>query len=149
MTNDEMIVDLIAAGRLRIDADAGLVYAPRSNTPHKPIGALTKKGYLRACINVDGRQRHFMVHRIILVGTNGPLPAGHEVDHRRRLGKTDNRIENLEAVLGLENMRRAKVDGAFLEVGRRDGIRDVKGRFGKKRTGRLLDGIEHNGMPGK
>jgi HNH endonuclease len=147
VTNDEIIIALIMAGRLRVDAIAGLVYAPKSNTPDKPIGALTTKGYLRACINVNGRQHHFMVHRIVWVSVHGPLPDGYEVDHGDRLAKTDNRIEKLEAVPGTENMRRAKVDGAFVGVGRRDGIRDDKGRFGKKAAGRLLDGREHSEMP--
>lgn len=137
--NDQEIMTLIAAGRLRIDAVSGLVFAPRSNTPDKPVGALTQKGYLRACINVDGKQRHFLVHRIVWVSVHGPIPHGREIDHGNRI-KTDNRIENLEAVPGAVNMERAKRAGAFCGVGRSDGIRDDKGRFGKKAAGRLLDG---------
>lgn len=144
---DQMILDLIAVGRLRVDAEAGLVYAPKSNTPGKPVGAQTKKGYLRLCTNIAGRQHHFMVHRIVWVSVNGPVPDGHEVDHIDRV-KTDNRISNLEAVPGSVNMDRAVKAGAFQNVGRRDGIRDEKGRFGfKSRAGRLLDGREHSEMP--
>lgn len=143
---DQMILDLIEAGRLRVDAEAGHVYAPKSNTPTKPVGAPTKKGYLRLCINVNGRQHHFMVHRIVWVSVNGPVPDGYEVDHGDRM-KTNNRIGNLEAVPGTVNMARAAKAGAFKNAGRRDGIRDAKGRFGKKAAGRLLDGREHSEFP--
>jgi hypothetical protein len=68
-SNDQEIIGLIAAGRLRVDPQLGHVYAPRSNTPDKPIGALTSKGYLRACINVGGKQRHFMLHRHAVLPT--------------------------------------------------------------------------------
>lgn len=128
MQRDLAILALIENGRLRVDVAAGLVYAPRSNTPTKPCGALTAKGYLRICVNVDGRQMHFMAHRVVWVAANGPVPPGQEVDHQNRV-KADNRIENLEAVPGLENMRRARLAGAFKGSGRRDGRRDAKGRF--------------------
>lgn len=128
---DTLILRLIADGRLRVDADAGLVYATKSNTPNKPCGAVTRKGYLRVCVTADGKQLHFMAHRIVLVSVFGEVPEGHEIDHRNR-NKTDNRIANLESVPGRVNLQRAKDAGAFAQVGRRDGIRDEKGRFGKK-----------------
>lgn len=148
MTNDEMIVALIAEGRLRVDADRGLVYAPRSNTPDKPVGSLTKKGYVRVCIQRDGRQKHFMLHRIIWVSVHGPLAPGHEVDHGPA-GKTVNCIANLEAVAGAENLGRARRDGKLGRGGWRDAPRDPQnGQFvGKRAAGRLLDGVEHNAMP--
>jgi len=146
MRGDLAILSLIEAGRLRVDAEAGDVFAPKSNTPDKPIGALTAKGYLRACINVGGKQMHFMVHRIVWVSVNGPVPPGHQIDHGDTV-KSNNRIGNLEAVPGAVNMARAKAAGLFRGVGRKDGVRDAKGRFGKKAAGRLLDGVEHNGVP--
>lgn len=86
-----------------------------------------------------------LAHRIVLVSVHGPVPKGFEIDHGNR-DKADNRIANLESVPGAVNMDRARRAGAFKNVGRRDGIRDSKGRFGKKRSGRLLDGVEHNGF---
>jgi hypothetical protein len=142
-----MILGLIDARRLRVDAEQGLVFALRSNTPDKPAGAETAKGYLRVCLTVNGRQQHFMAHRIVWVSVNGPLPDGLEIDHRNR-DKKDNRISNLEAVPGAVNMDRARRAGAFRHVGRRDGVRDSKGRFGKKAAGRLLDGRTWDEVPG-
>jgi HNH endonuclease len=144
---DALIISIINAGRLRVDTEHGLVYALKSNTPDKPIGTLTAKGYLRACINFEGRQVHAMIHRIVWVSENGPVPEGHQIDHGQG-GKPFNGIENLEAVTGAENMRRAARDG-LTNGGWRDGPRDPStGQFvGKRVAGRLLDGVEHNGMP--
>lgn len=146
MSRDHLIVRLIAEGRLVVDAENVHVYATFSNTPEKPAGATTKKGYLRICVTINGKQHHFMAHRVVWVSVHGPLKPGHFIDHGPA-GKACNRIDNLDAVTNRENMRRAVRDKKFAGVGRRDGIRDEKGRFGKARAGRLLDGIEHNGMP--
>lgn len=145
-SSDGLIVTLIAMGRLCVDAANGLVFAPQSNTPTKPCGALTRKGYLRVCVSVNGKQAHLLAHRIVWVSQHGPLPEGHEVDHVNTI-KTDNRLTNLESVTGPENMRRGATNGCFERVGRRDGIRDSKGRFGKKAAGRLLDGRTWDEMP--
>ncbi len=146
MSPDETIQVLIQLDRLRVNAGLGLVYAMNSNTPERPIGATTRKGYLRACINFRGRQRHFMVHRIVWVSAHGPIPRGWEVDHKNGK-KTDNRLKNLEAVPGCINMHRAVKAGCFTGNGRRDGLRDEKGRFGKKKAGRELDGRTWNELP--
>lgn len=103
---DQAIVDLIRMGRLRVDAEQGLVFAPKSNTPTSPVGALTRKGYLRVCINLDGRQQHFMVHRVVWVSQNGCMSDDMQVNHRNGR-KTDNRIANLEPLTCLGNMSHA------------------------------------------
>lgn len=146
MRSDFAILALIESGRLRVDAEAGLAFAPRSNTPDKPIGALTRKGYLRACINIGGEQAHFMVHRIVWVSVHGPVAPGHQIDHLDT-NKTHNRIGNLEAVPQLVNTARAKQAGLCRGNGRKDITRDPKGRFAKKPDGRLLDGRTWDEMP--
>lgn len=147
MRGDLAILALISDGRIRVDAETGLVYAPKSNTPAKPVGAVTRKGYLRACITMGGRQMHFMVHRIVWVSVNGPLPPKHQIDHHDT-NKQNNRIGNLEAVTGRVNMSRAKLAG-LTNGGWKDGPRDpTTGQFiGKKRAGRLLDGRLHDQFP--
>lgn len=138
MHGDLAIVALIESGRLRVDPDSGLVFAPKSNTPEMPVGAVTRKGYLRACITVAGRQKHFMVHRIVWVAAYGPLQRGHQIDHND-MDKRNNRLANLESVPAQVNIRRAKEAGRFQSNGRMDGVRDSKGRFGKKVAGRSAD----------
>lgn len=143
---DQAIQQLLTKGFLQVDSESGNVYASRSNTPLKPIGTLTKKGYLRACITLDGKQIHVMLHRVVWISVNGIPGRGLQIDHGKR-GKVCNAIANLEAVTHDENMRRAAASGFFKHVGRRDGVRDCKGRFGKQTAGRLLDGREWNGVP--
>lgn len=146
MRGDLAIMALVESGRLRVDFGEGLVFAPKSNTPGHPIGASTKKGYLRACISVAGKQMHFMVHRIVWVAKNGPVEPGHQIDHHNT-NKRDNRLDNLEAVPSAINMRRAKDAGLCRANGRKDGARNAKGQFGKARAGRLLDGRNHDEFP--
>ncbi len=152
MRNDDLILRLIAQERLTIDAVRGLVFASKSNTPRVPAGCRTVKGYLRICVNTDGRRRHIMAHRVVWVSVYGPVEDGWQIDHLNGQ-KDDNRIMNLEAVLGAVNMKRAKTAGRFVTCGiaNRGAPRDPKGRFlprvGKKAAGRLLDGREHMEMP--
>lgn len=150
MTNDEKVVQLIKEHRILADVYGGKVYAPHSNTPNKPLGAKTPKGYLRTCINHEGKQVYAMIHRIIFVAAYGVLDKGLQVDHKNGI-KTDNRLENLEAVSGNENMRRGVMAGAFKNSGEHnkvDAKRDPKGRFvGKKAAGRKLDGQVWSQLP--
>jgi hypothetical protein len=147
MRGDAAIQHLISMGRLRVDAAKGAVYAPKSNTPNKPCGAKTRKGYRRVCVSVDNRKQYFLLHRIVWVSVHGPVPDGYQIDHGP-CGKDDNGISNLEAVTGLENMRRAARDG-LTNGGWRDGPRNpLTGQFvGRRRAGRLLDGVTHDALP--
>ena len=148
MRLEPLIPGLVAAGRLRVEFNTGLLYSPKSNTPEKALGALTAKGYLRVCLNIDGKQYHALAHRIVWVARHGPIPEDLQIDHADTI-KTHNWLANLEAVRGAENMARAARNG-LTNGGWRDGPRDAAtGRFvGKARAGRLLDGREWNEMPG-
>jgi HNH endonuclease len=78
-------------------------------------------------------------HAVVWCAAGNPRPPKGYAIHHRNHDKTDNRIENLE----------------LLRRGQHNAIHNVErgqdpntGRFlGKKAAGRLLDGIEHNGMP--
>jgi hypothetical protein len=144
---DQIIKALLDEGRLTVDFETGHVYSAKSNTPAKPLGAKTAKGYLRTCINYNGDQVYVMLHRVVWIAAHGIPPKGFQIDHRSGV-KSDNSLSNLEAVPGLENMRRAARNG-LTNGGWRDAPRDpVTGRFiGKAHAGRLLDGREHNDMP--
>ena len=105
MRLEPLVQPLIASGRLYVDLMTGLIFSTRSNTPDKPLGALTAKGYLRVCISVDGKQAHALAHRIVWIARHGPIPEGVQIDHVDTV-KTHNWISNLEAVTGAENMAR-------------------------------------------
>ena len=101
---------LVDIGRLRVDFDTGRIFSEASNTLDKPLGALTKKGYLRVCVTVSGKQAHALAHRVVWCAANGPVPSGKQIDHINGL-KTDNRLVNLQIVDQPENMRRAVAAG--------------------------------------
>jgi hypothetical protein len=125
------ISHLIAEGRLRVDASRGEVFSAVSNTPTKPLGALTAKGYLRICMSIDGVKHHAMVHRVVWVSAHGLVPAGKQLDHINGI-KTDNRLANLCLVDQPENMRRAAASG-LTNGGWRDAPRDAQsGQFCSK-----------------
>lgn len=107
---DKIIKRLLDDGRLVADVEKGLVYSPRSNMPASPIGTLTKKGYLRACVTVDGVAVHIMIHRVIWIAAHGIPPKGTQIDHGKA-GKAINSLDNLDGVTNAENMRRAARDG--------------------------------------
>lgn len=54
---------------------------------------------------------------------------------------------NDKIIINLIKDGRIYVDGESGHVGRKDGIRDRRGRFGKKAAGRLMDGREWNQLP--
>ncbi len=141
---DKIILSLLESGCLRVDPETGCVYSPKSNVPTKPLGSKTRKGYLRTCINATGCQHYIMLHRVVCIAFHGmPLLPNLQVNHRNGK-KDDNRPINLEWSTHKENMAHAKQNGFHKCVGRHDGIRDAKGRFGKKAAGRQIDGREHN-----
>jgi hypothetical protein len=144
--NDLVISKALADGVLTYDHETGNVFAIRSNTPSKPVGAKTKKGYLRTCVTINGKPTTLMVHRIACIAAHGMPEAEQFVNHINGI-KTDNRAVNIEWVSHVENMAHSRLHGLHKGTGRKDGIRDSKGRFGKKAAGRLLDGVTHNEFP--
>lgn len=141
------IQKLLADGVIKVDFSTGHVFSTKSNTPERPLGAKTRKGYIRLCVSLDGVQFHGLAHRIVWIAAHGLIPAGMQVDHLDAI-KNNNRLSNLSLVSQAENMRRAALMG-LCTGGRRDGERcPTTGRFvGKAHAGRMLDGIAHDGFP--
>lgn len=64
---------------------------------------MSKKGYLRVGLTKDGKQKKYLVHRLVAIAfLDNPnnLP---DVNHRNEI-KTDNRVENLEWMSRRDNM---------------------------------------------
>ena len=65
-----------------------------------------KDGYLRASIYISGKQRYFMVHRLVASAFIPNPNEKPEVNHKNGV-KDDNRLENLEWVTTSENQKHA------------------------------------------
>lgn len=63
-------------------------------------------GYWHVVLYKDGEKRQPKVHRLVLAAFAGPCPDGLQVNHKNR-DPSDNRLENLEYVTALENVRHA------------------------------------------
>jgi hypothetical protein len=68
----------------------------------KPVGILSlspKRKYARVILHnkAIGKQKQYLVHRLVLAAFVGPIPFGHEVNHKNGQ-KHDNRLENLEYI---------------------------------------------------
>lgn len=61
-----------------------------------------KDGHLRVPLSKDGRQRKFLVHRLVLAAFVGPAPEGHEGCHNNG-NPADNRLANLRWDTSHEN----------------------------------------------
>lgn len=57
-------------------------------------------------VRESGKKGHFRAHRILYEAYIGPLTRGMQIDHKNGV-RTDNRLDNLEAVSCRENIRRS------------------------------------------
>lgn len=78
-------------------------------------------GYLRVRI----RQRHILVHRMVVETFIGAIPAGMEVNHKDG-DKTNNRVGNLEVVTPRQNVRHS-VD--VLRTSRAPGVQNANAKL--------------------
>lgn len=66
------------------------------------IGDITGGGYRRVLLSIDGKAKHYTLHRLIMLAFVGPCPEGKEVAHLNGIS-TDCRLENLAYVTPSEN----------------------------------------------
>jgi hypothetical protein len=126
--DDTILLEMIRSGRLEVDCEAGLLYSPLSNTPYRPLGSKTRKGYLRCKLYHDGRSLAVMVHRIICIAAHGLPPTPKHVPNHKNHVKSDNRSSNLEWTTNAENMQHA---GRAGRLGWAAGPRHPRWKHGK------------------
>jgi len=113
--SDAIIAAMLNDGRLRVDVATGTVFSPRSNTPGKPLGALTKKGYLRTCLHVEGKSIFVMIHRVVCIAAHG-LPEGDSRHVNHISGRLKGAIDGTHGLDGAEEM--ALLSDAVTEIER-------------------------------
>lgn len=115
-------LSLIRQGVLSID-DEGCIwrYATvrgKLNVPRRAEIA-KNKGYLALTLQMpDGNVRSVMAHRVIWEWSHGPIPEGLQINHKD-LNKQNNRLDNLELVTNLENMKHSFAHGRTLAYAHR------------------------------
>ncbi len=84
-------------------------------------GDPNRSGYLRMHLRQPGRHENRLVHELVALAFLGPKPEGHFVNHKNLI-KSDNRLENLEYLTHLENMRHFYRNGQRKSIaGKRNG----------------------------
>src|SRR5260370_19129316 len=75
----------------------------RKRQPHILANVVKKSGYCGLMLFKNEAKHHLGVHRIVMSAFVGPIPFGHEVNHKNGR-KADNRPENLEYVTHSANV---------------------------------------------
>lgn len=83
-------------------SNQGVIRSIRKNRNMKP--STNYKGYNVVTLYDDCGPRSFLVHRLVWMAFNGPIPNNLQINHINEV-KTDNRLDNLEAVTAAENIR--------------------------------------------
>lgn len=97
-----------------------LVWKRREDMPNawnakfvgKVAGGMSGPGYFQVAIY----KKRYLVHRLIWVMFNGPIPDDLQVDHINRT-RTDNRIENLRLLTCSQNLKNSDRWDKWIETG--------------------------------
>ena len=68
---------------------------------------LSKAGYVRVCLCLNGEKKKHLVHRLVWEAFNGPIPEGMQVNHINE-NKADNCLSNLNLMNPTENLNYGK-----------------------------------------
>lgn len=95
-------------GRYEVSA-CGLVRAKSEGYTISPDGLMKvrlKKDYPHVKLFRDRKSRWFSIHRLVWMAFVGPIPQWLVVNHIDH-NKTNNRLENLEVITHIENVRKS------------------------------------------
>ena len=100
--NEKFYLQLVINGELRCTPN-GNVYRYNTNTW---IGALRKDGYCILTINAEEKRICMLIHRLIYMVFNGPIPENYKINHKDG-NKSNNHKDNLETTTDTENTQHA------------------------------------------
>jgi HNH endonuclease/Homeodomain-like domain len=114
----DYVLSLIQRGILSIDEEGCIwrhatIQHGKLDVPRRSE-SVKSKGYLALTLQMpDGRVRSVMAHRVIWEWAHGPIPEGLQINHKD-LNKQNNRMDNLELMTNLENIRHSHANGRIL-----------------------------------
>jgi len=108
--------------------------------------AVSCTGYYQVNLYLEGRVKHFYVHRLVAAAFIRQIPDGMEVNHKDG-DKSNNEVSNLEIVTSEENLRHARDTGLMPSGGEspvakltEEEVRKIRAARGKRvRVGELAD----------
>ena len=109
--DESLPVNLIKKGILILDS-SGQIWRQYIRRAHdkkllkikrRKIGNITANGYNRISLRYNEKSYNFWIHRIVWAYHNGKIPEGKVINHIDG-NKSNNRIENLQAVTYSENI---------------------------------------------
>lgn len=100
-------------GKYQITTE-GVIWSYMHGNWRKLKTSLVGGGYLQIGLRVDGRQRRYLVHRLVLETFVGPCPVGMEARHFPDRTKTNCRLDNLKWGTRAENTKDKLTQGSIL-----------------------------------
>ena len=131
--DESIIVNLIKRGILKLDKNGEIwrQYRKKPNDKQlikikrRKVGHITRYGYKDIAVIHNEKTYVFRIHRIIWVYHHGRIPEGKVINHIDG-NKTNNRIENLEAVTHSENSIHSFKNNLRVIKLTRDDVREMK-----------------------
>lgn len=113
--------------------NTGQVFSTRISPRYNKIGnfrevkpKLTKGGYLYiggySGKGADKKRNWLRIHRVVYQEFVGPIPQGMEIDHINNI-KTDNRLDNLQMLSKLDNVRKWFFKDKQIRDGKKNKVR--------------------------
>jgi hypothetical protein len=106
-TPEAVLGAFVEAGHIQVNAD-GSVWRLKQGKKLRDIqptrcDKALPNGYRQVQVYVDGKRIVCLVHRLVWFLHMGAIPKGHHV-HHKNAQKDDNRIENLDCLLGSDHI---------------------------------------------
>jgi hypothetical protein len=103
MKNDYLLPIMKRSKLYHVDS-RGRVWSCRGVSNSKP-GTVWRELKCFGRFQIYHYGKRVIAARFIWYWFNGPIPKGHEIDHKNNV-KTDNRLKNLQSITGIENRRK-------------------------------------------
>lgn len=103
----EQWVDIAGYRGLYQISNDGHIESCRQGRWKRMCFTLTRDGYLRVSLRLDGGRKTYCVHRLVAEAFIGPAPDNYETNHLDG-NKLNNAVENLEWVTHTENLAHAE-----------------------------------------